>query len=123
MPIRIDSFPVPDPHSIVRPDTVTISLPLHSTGNSNTFALFTYSIDPSNDTFFAVAGGVAKSVVMGPSIIPVPPGVVNDDALPLVRGAGAPMVVVTIGVSIQECDPTGIPIDAPQHRNTAVQVA
>ena len=122
MPIRLDSLPVPDPHDVTLPDSVTVSLVLHSTGNANTMATIAYSIDPTNNVFFSSAGGPTKLITAGPFVVPVPPGVVNDDSLPLVRGAGTPVVLVPIGLEVQEVDAAGLPLGTPQHRNVMVQI-
>ena len=122
MPIGLDSLPIPDPHAVTLPGPVIISLVMHSTGTANTLATTTYSIDPASDVFMVGPGGPAKSMVAGPFIVPVPPGLVHDDTLPLLRGAGEPRALVPVALEIQERDADGTPIGAPMHRNVVIQI-
>jgi hypothetical protein len=121
MPIRLDSLPIPDPHAVKPTQDVTISLPMHSTGNANTMATIRYSIDPSNNICFP---GGAKVVTTGPFVVPVPPGVVNDDVMTLTKcpAGGTSVVLLPIGLDVQECDAAGLPIGIPDHRNVMVQI-
>jgi hypothetical protein len=122
MPIALDSLPIPDPHAVTLPGSVTISVVMHSTGTANTMATVTYSIDPASDVFMAGAGGPSKAMAAGPFIVPVPPGLVHDDTLPLVRGAGEARALVPIALEVQERDADGAPAGAAMHRNVVIQI-
>lgn len=122
MPIALDSLPTLDPSAVRLPGSVTVSSVMRSTGTANTRATIAYSIDAANDVFIEDGGASTKAVIRGPFAVPVAPGVVRDDILPLARGGGSPRALVPIALAVQECDAAGAPIGAAQHRNVVVQI-
>ena len=121
MPIRLDALPLPTPGAMTLPNSLTVSLPMHSTGTADTRAFIRYSIDPNNDACFTGGTKVVTSAVF---IVPVPPGVVHVDMLSLVRcsGSGFMPVNLPIVLEVQECDAAGSPIGIPDRPNVTVQI-
>jgi hypothetical protein len=119
MPIGLDTLPSASPTPLALPGSVTVRLTMHSTGNADTSARITYSIDPGNDVFFATS---TKAVTIGPFPVPVAPGRTNNDVLGLVRGPGTHVTLVFIDMDVQEVDAAGTPVGVPQPRSVMIQV-
>lgn len=119
MPIGLVTLPSASPSPLALPGSVGVRITMNSTGNDDTFAKITYSIDPGNDVFFSTS---TKAVTIGPFPVPVAPGRVNGDVLGLVRGPGMHVTLVFVDMDIQETDAAGSPIGVSQPRSVMIQV-
>lgn len=119
MPIALDTLPSASPSPLALPGSVTVRLTMHSTGNDDTAARITYSIDPANNIFFSAT----KAFTTAAFAVPVAPGRVNIDLLALDRGPGTAVSLVFIDLDIQELDAGGAPTGVSQQRAVMIQIA